>query len=60
MKDDAITTYLEEIKKNTSFDADFVELMITALKQDEEGDKIAQKIIATINSRHVKNQENTA
>lgn len=58
MKDVAINTYLEDLKKNVKYDVEFIELLENSLTSEEEGEKIAQKIITVINNRYAKNKEN--
>lgn len=58
MANDAINTYLEEIKSDPAFDKDFIDLLISTHGQGIEGEKVAEKIIAIVNKRYVENQEN--
>jgi hypothetical protein len=58
MKDEALNTYLKDIKNDPAFDKEFVDLLISTQAQGDEGEKIAEKVIFIVNKRYVKGQKN--
>lgn len=58
MKNAALNTYLDDIKNDSSFDKELVDVLITSHSKGEEGEKIAEKIIAIVTKRYVEDQEN--
>lgn len=58
MKNVALNTFLEDLKKNPLFDKEFVDILTVSHSQAEEGEKIAEKIISIVNKRYVEDQKN--
>lgn len=60
MKSSAIDNYLQEIKDNSAYDKEFVELLTKSYTQSEDGEKTAQKVIAVVSRRYAENQKDQA
>ena len=58
MTNEPIKNYLETIKSNKEYDAEFVEVLIKSYDDSEDGAIIAEKVIEIINKRYDKDKEN--
>lgn len=58
MNEGKIKEYLEVIKSQNKYDAEFIDLLVDSYIRNEDGEKIAEKVLDLINKRYDQGQSN--
>lgn len=56
MNKDLIKHKLEKMLQNSTFDSEYVGILLSSYLKNEDGENIAKKIINQIDKKYVKNQ----
>jgi hypothetical protein len=60
MGSNLIETYLENLKKQNTFDGGFIDILIESNRSGEDGETTANKIIKLISERYAKSKKDKA